>query len=237
MTIVHPRNPFLFIGAISVSLAALAAETSAQSRSTPGRQLSDAVAEVLRSPFHGDQAPPGLSGHGLLRPVVTSPFAVAHVGLVVSFAPSSPGAQVPAAGEAPSRGRMFLLTTIAAAVGYGGTVYLADRCNPIVTVHYQENSLAGTRGRGLCPDESVVFVTGYLATIAMTGGAATLAGSGFGRSLIGSALGFAGGALGVVLTAEGVERVAGENLFDLSPVAVVGVISLYHAAITTLVAG
>ena len=62
--------------AISVTWATLAPETSAQSRPTPGRQLSDAVAEVLRSPFYGHHALLGLGGQGLLLPPVGYPNAV-----------------------------------------------------------------------------------------------------------------------------------------------------------------
>jgi len=70
-----------------------------------------------------------------------------------------------------------------------------------------------------------MFVTGWLATITVTTGAATLAGGGFGRSLAGSALGLAGG----WLTAGGVGS-------DLPIEAVVGLIALAHAGVTTLIA-
>ena len=57
MTTVYPGKPVLLISAISASLATLAVEGSAQPRSAPESTLSDAVAEALQGPFHGDDAP------------------------------------------------------------------------------------------------------------------------------------------------------------------------------------
>ena len=230
-------------------MATLAVEGSAQPRSAPESTLSDAVAEALQGPFHGDDAPPGLNGNGLFLPAATPLVASSRdVGLAVSLALRSPSQEVPVTDNAPSRGKVLLWTTLAAAVGYVGAVQWEEWCTPSRDVgRYDDrrydpraNLFGSERHQGLqdflCPDNSDnAILIGFLATIPMTGGAATLAGSGFGRSLVGSALGFGGGVAALV----GIQLI-GDRMqpkdFYVSDAVVVGVLSLTHAAIATLIA-
>lgn len=248
MKSVHLRRPSILLGALAVSLVALAIEASAQSGSTPEWQLSDAITEVLSSPFYEDATPLAARGHGLLPPAVgyrnaahgrvdlapSLSAGLRNAGAPLAQIESSPrlrdgrhGPQTSSPDHAPSRGKMFLLTTVASAVGFGGTVLWAEQCTDVVPVDIGHVP-AGTGKLSLCPGEGVVFIAGYLATITMTGGAATLAGGGFRRSLMGSVLGFGG----AVLTAVGIAvlkpDLPGELLFGFP---------IVHAAITTLVAG
>ena len=57
MIATHSIRRAFFSCAVLVPIAALAAETSAQSRPTPARPLSDAIVEMLGSPFHVASAP------------------------------------------------------------------------------------------------------------------------------------------------------------------------------------
>ena len=231
MTTNHLSRPVFLFGAVAVAAATLAAETSAQSRPTPERPLSDAMAEALRSPFRGDHAPSGSPGHFLLP---------GPVGAAALPSQQPPGARIPtpagapsAEDDTPSRGKVFLLTTLASAAGLAGTYYWLDWCTsggdpPLVY------SAAGSADDVLCPteNETVLGVTGVLATVTMTGGAATLAGRGFWRSLAGSALGYAGGlAVGTGLAQACCDELGRESARNA---AVVGGLVLGHAAITTL---
>ena len=220
MTTIHPRNPVHLIGALSVSIAALAAESSAQSRPTPAHPVSDAIAEVLRGPFHVERAPATAPGR-FLPPSGAAP------------APHFPSAQVQSPEDPPPRGWMLTLTTLSAALGYGGMFYLAHKCEGIVIVDV--SGVPNTRGTSdLCPHEAVIAVTGVATTIAITAGAATYVGSGFRRSLIGSALGFAGGWAGTVLTVRAIDSL-GDS--EMSAAMAVATLSLLHAGVTTLIAG
>ncbi len=230
MTTIHLRKPVLLFGVLAASLATLAADTSAQSRQTPERPLSDAMAAVLRSPFHGDHAPSGSPGHVLLP---------GPAGAAASPAEQPPGVRIPApAGapaaedETPSRGQVFLLTTLASAAGLAGTYYVLYRCT--TTDPALVNSAAATGGDPLCAteNETVLGVVGALATVTMTGGAATLAGRSFWRSLAGSALGYVGGlAVGTGLAQACCDEFGRESAWNA---ALVGGLVLGHAAITTL---
>jgi len=225
---IHPRQPVLLFTAAAVLLAVGASGISAQRPSTLERPLSDAVSEALRSSFHSAPEPPGSLPLLVPTPVVPLSATSARTGPVASPKSRSPDIQVPPAAE-PSRGKMFLLTALSAAAGYGGTLYWVDRCNGLAVRDpvLPPRSSPPPANDVLCPTDSegVMFVTGWLATITVTTGAATLAGGGFGRSLAGSALGLAGG----WLTAGGVGS-------DLPIEAVVGLMALAHAGVTTLIA-
>ena len=223
MTTSHPRKPFHLLGAVSVSIAALAAETSAQSRPTPAHPVSDAIAEVLRGPFHVERAPTTV--HGSFLPSSGA-----------APAPHFRSAQVPATGDAPPRGWMFTLTTLSAALGYGGMFYLAHKCDDVLVIT-DASGIPNTRGTSdLCPHEAVIAITGVATTIAITAGAATYVGSRFRRSLIGSALGFAGGWAGTFLTVMAIDALA-HSVDDMTVAIPVATLSLLHAGVTTLIAG
>jgi hypothetical protein len=222
MTTIHPRNPVRFIGALSVSIAALAAETSAQSRPTPAHPVSDAIAEVLRGPFHVER-PPATVHARFLTPSGAPP------------APRFRGTQVQSPEDALPRGWMLTLTTLSAALGYGGMFYLAHKCEGDEIVD-PSGFPAPCGTSDLCPNEAVIAVTGVATTIAITAGAATYVGSGFRRSLIGSMLGFAGGWTGTVLTVIAIEAL-GHSVADMTVAVPLATFTLVHAGITTLIAG
>lgn len=242
MTTIHLRKPALLVGAVSVTAATLAAETSAQALPTPERPLSDAMAEALQSPFHRAVEMPGSQGRHPLVPSTASPHASSgHAGAGASPAPRSPDLPLPAATTAPSDGRVFLSAALAAAVGYFGTFYLAELCEPEPGRNDGGSRFLGSSAseevRIPCPvgDGEVVWM-GFLATIPMTAVGATLAGSGFTRSMLGSAAGFAGGMgalVGIALIGEWIQV---EGDFEISEGAGAVVLSLAHAAVTTLVA-
>lgn len=239
MITTHLRDHVLFFGAVSASLAMVAPGISAQPRPTPERPLSDAMAEALLSPFHGYHEPPGSPGRDLLLSSTAPPLELSGgVGVAASPAQQPPGARIPAPAGAPSaedgspsRGKVFLLTTLTAAAGHAWSLYWPVLCNPgdppLV------NPVAATGEDALCPtkNEAVLFLTGGLATVMMTGGAAKLAGRGFWRSLAGSALGYAGG----LTAAYGLGRTSAELGWEsgVNPVAMGGLI-LGHSALTTL---
>lgn len=230
MTTFNRRKPVVLLGAASASLAMLSAETIAQPRAGPERPLAEAITQVLRGPFHGGHAPAPseLWGQRFSLPAVGSATSLPdHVRFVPVSAPGTPNVPVPAADDTPSRGKMFLLTTLAAAVGNFGTFYGLPLC------------MTATLAPGevcVLDDDDVLLIAGHLATVAMTGGAAALEGGGFWWSQAASALGFAGGALSVV----GIQLM-GYSIppkgFDIPNAVLVGVLSLGHAAITTLIVG
>lgn len=81
MTTIHLQKPFLLCGAVSASLATFAVESSAQARAGLESPLSHAVAEALRSPFHGDHLPHGLRDSRLLLSATVHPSGVSgHAG-------------------------------------------------------------------------------------------------------------------------------------------------------------
>ena len=206
----------------------LAAETTAQPRSGPGWPLSHAVAQALLSPFHGGHAPgEQRDPRSRLSAAGSAAGSPDHAGLVPSSAPGTPNIDVSAVDDTPSRGRVFLLATVGAAAGHYGTYYGFPLCRTAKLGPHEA-----------CPldDDDVMLFAGHLATIAMTGGAAKLAGRSFWRSQAGSALGFAGGVASLV----GIQLL-GEEIrprdFNLSDPVLLGILSLGHAAITTLIAG
>jgi len=241
------RNTILSGSALWASWAAfLSVEAAAQPWSMPERPLSEAVAEALRSPFHSDHAAAGPGG-GRLLVATAAPALHLHAGSTGS--PHALGAPVPATGNAPSQGMVFLSATLASAAGISGTMWMVDRCNRsnVVNLASQRDPPDGPEPRwvprgvdgtpALCPGDTVLLLTGYLATVAMTGGAAKLVGAGLWRSLIGSALGLTGGALGSIATAQWVDRLAGDKVFfDMSPVFPMALMSILHGGITALIA-
>ena len=242
MTTANLHKPVLFFVAIAVSFAAHAAEISAQPASTPQRPLSDAMAEALQSPFHGAVEIPGSQGRHPLVPSTASPHASpGHVGAGASQAPQSPDLPAAPAATTPSDGKVFLSAALAAAVGYFGTFYLAELCEPEPGRYDGGSHLlaspASEEARIPCPVGGGDMVwMGFLATIPVTAVGATLAGSGFTRSLLGSAAGFAGGIgtlFGIGLIGNWIQV---EGNFDISEGAGAAVLSLVHAAVTTLIA-
>ena len=184
---------------ISVMLATLAAETSAQAGSTPARQLSDAVAEVLRSPFHGDRAVLGLGGSGFLLPVVAYPSrAQDRVNFAPSWATGLPNAKAPPAEVASPPNRPFGLTVFAA-IGSHIATALFLRCQSYDTGRYTGLGRPGViglprvGGASLCGPLQTSYdwvEDGFLLLVPTmtTAGAATLSGRGFVKSVGGSAL-------------------------------------------------
>lgn len=232
MTTIHLRKPVLLFGAVSVTAATLAVETAAQSRPTPELFLSDAMAEALRSPLHGDHAPSGSLGLALLP---------GPVGSVPSPAPQPPGVRLPAPATAPSGGKVFVSTAVAAAVGYFGTFYVAELCEP-EPGRYDGGlnpwaPLESEQGNIQCSaDDSQVLRMGFLATIPVVASGAWLVGSGFPRSLLGSALGFAGGMGALFAVSELGDWIGLEGDFEIPKGAAAAVLTLAHAAVTTVVA-
>ena len=189
------------------------------------------MAEALRSPFHGDRPPSVSPGHVLLA---------GPVGAVPSPAPQPPGTRVPAPATAPSDGKVFLSTVIAAAVGYFGTFYVADLCEP-APGRWDGGSnpwgLQGSQQDRLCSfDDEEVLRTGFLATIPVVASGAWMVGSGFFRSLLGSALGFAGGMGALFAVSEIGDWIQLDGDFEMPEGAAAAVLSLAHATVTTLVA-
>lgn len=232
MTTIHPRKPVLLFGAVSVTAATLAVETAAQSRPTPEVFLSDAMAEVLRSPFHADHAPSGSLGLVLLP---------GPVGAVPSPAPQPPGTRVPATATAPSDGKVFVSTAVAAAVGYFGTFHVAELCEPEPGrwdggSNPWDPRESEHRHIQCSADDSQILRMGFLATIPVVASGAWLVGSGFPRSLLGSALGFAGGMGALFAVSEMGDWIGLEGDFEIPKGAAAAVLTLAHAAVTTVVA-
>ena len=96
MTMSRPQNPVVLAGgAVLVSIAALAPETSAQSRGAPP-SLSAEIAEVLRSPFHVGATPAGAPDTRSPAPSPTLPITRWEAGPFATPLPrSGPDAQVP----------------------------------------------------------------------------------------------------------------------------------------------
>ena len=227
MTTSHPRKSFLLLGAVSVSIAAFAADTSAQSSPRPARPLSDAIAEVLRGSFHGERAPAGLAGAGTLLSWVAHPGgARSRVDQAASWSTGTPDAASPPA-EVPSPpDRPFGLTVFAAIGSHIATVAFL-RCqhgtygDPGRFTGPGRPGVIGlppAQGGSLCStfNTSEQWVEdGFLLLVPTmtTAGAATLSGRGFMESVGGSALGF----LGSLLFYNGMTKVADEkSIADLS---------------------
>lgn len=200
-------SPKLFrpLGAVSLSIAALASEMSAQSQSTPGRPLSDAIAEAMRSPFQADRAPLGGDGQGLLLPVVAYPTAARGWSTLLSA--GLPGTVALPAQVESSPGRRVSLTIFAGVASHLISAFFL-RCYS-GNDDYGRFTAAGQSGvTGSAPQErkgpcrshrpGIDWVEGtffLLVPTLTTAGGATLGGSGFVRAAGGSALGFVGSGL------------------------------------------
>ena len=205
MIAAHSIRRAFFSCAVLVPIAALAAETSAQSRSTPERHLSDAIAEVLGSPFHDASAPATLRGAVLLLPPIASSSAK-RGGRTTSRPTGLPGAGVLPVQEASSPNRPVGPTVFGAVATHLATV-LFLRCQ-----HYDRRDPGRYTGRGrpgvvigfppaedasLCQffDVDNGLVEAGLAALVptlTTAGGATLGGSRFLKAVGASALGYLG---------------------------------------------
>lgn len=241
------RHTILRGSALWASLAAFfSVEAAAQPWPAPEHPLSEAVAEALQSPLHGDRAPPGSPGHDLLPSSTAYPRALpGRAGVAALLSPQPPGARIPVPAGAPSaedgtpsRGKVFLLTTLTAAAGHAWTFYWSGQCaggdppfgGPAAPF---ANPAAATEENALCPtdNETALFLTGGLATVMMTGGVATLAGRDLWRSLAGSALGYAVG----LAAANRLELVCDEECGESARTGLfLGGLILGHSALTTL---
>lgn len=194
----------ILVTAISVVLASLAPESSAQSR-----PLSDAIAEVLRSPFHRHATPLAARGHRLLPPAAAYPHAAhGRVGPAHSRSagPRNAGAPLVQVESSPQR-----------PVGPAAFGAIASHLATVLFLRCQHGR-RGDPGRftGIGPPgvigapaseaerlcrffdaDSELVERGFLVVVPTltTAGAATLGGSGFIRAVGGSALGFLGSLL------------------------------------------
>jgi len=231
MATVDLRKPVFLFGAVWVSWATLTAEISAQARAAlESGSLSDAVAEVLRSPFFSNRLPQDMDSDRLLHSATVDPPGVSgHAGpAALQTAPS------PATNDVLSRGKVFLLGTLASAAGILGTAYWYDSCDffQVIEPLRGGGDRPGVKDPALCPDEEgIVLGTGFLLTVALTAVPAGLK-HGFGRSLLGSSLGMAGGMLALIAVAS---TDVGEHV-NIPEWVGVGLVSLTHAGITTLIA-
>ena len=237
----------ILVTAISVMLATLATETAAQSRSTPERPLSDAIAEVLRSPFHGDATPRGVRGRNLLPPAAGYPNAAnGRVDLATPWPAGLPNAGTPLA-QVNSSPRSAVGPTVFGAIASHVATALFLRCQ--YSDYGDPGRFTGT-GRpgviGVPPSESArlcrffdarnEFVElGFFVVVPTmtTAGAATMGGSGFARAVGGSAVGLLGSLL---FYAGMVEVVDKESIHDLMiPVWILG--GLMHGVTTAYLSG
>ena len=240
----HSIRWLLFSCALLLALAPLAAETSAQSRSTPKRPLSDAVAEVLRSPFHDYRAPLGLGGSGLLLPTVAYPRgAQGRWDLAPSWSTGLPNTEpLPAEAQSPPN-RPFGLTVFAA-IGSHIATALFLRCQSYDPGRYTGSGRPGVigmptvGGASLCgplQTSSDWVEDGFLLLVPTmtTAGAATLSGRGFVKSVGGSALGY----LGSLLFYKGMTGVVDKrSIHDLAiPLWILG--GLMHGITTAYLTG
>ena len=242
MTTFHFRKSIVFLSVVVGSVAALATEGSAQSRSKPLRPLSDAVAEALRSPFHQDPAPPGPRGPGLLLPVVGYPTAAPARSALLSTGFSDGGAQSAQVASAP--GRPVGLTTFASIASHLATAFFL-RC-------YSRNDDPGRftgwglGGVGSAPDErkgpcrsvrpGTDWVEGaffLLVPTLTTAGGAALGGSGFVRAAGGSALGFVGSGLYYM----GMGKLTNQDSLEDLPILVWFMGGLIHGLTTAYLSG
>ena len=230
--------------ALLLALGPLAADTSAQSRSTPKRPLSEAVAEVLRSPFHVHRTPLGPPGQGLLLPTVAYPGrAQDRVNFAPSWSTGLPNAEpLPAEAESPPN-RPFGLTVFAA-IGTHIATALFLRCQSYDPGRYTGSGRPGVigmppvGGASLCgplQTSNDWVEDGFLLLVPTmtTAGAATLSGRGFVKSVGGSALGY----LGSLLFYKGMTGVVDKrSIHDLAiPVWILG--GLMHGITTAYLTG
>lgn len=247
MKSVHLRRPSILLGALAVSLVALAIEASAQSGSTPEWQLSDAITEVLSSPFYEDATPLAARGHGLLPPAVGYRNAVhGRVGLATSLSAGLRNAGAPLAQVESSPQSPVGPTAFGAIASHVATA-LFLRCQH--SNHGDPGRFTGIGRPGLIgvpPRESErlcrffdagseLVELGFLVVVPTltTAGAATLGGSGFIKAVGGSALGFLGSILFYTGMAEVVDK---KSIHDLMiPVWILG--GLMHGITTAYLSG
>lgn len=244
MSMSHPRNPIRFVGAALVPIAALAAETSAQSRSTPERPLSDAIAEVLGSPFYGDKAPAAPGSEGLLLPTVAHQNgSQGGRDFAASWPTGRPGAGPLPAEVASPPTKPFGLTVFTAIGSHIATAAFL-RCQSYDPGRYTGSGRPvviglppGARGSLCGPlQTSRDWVEdGFLLLVPTltTAGAATLSGRGFVESVGGSALSY----LGSLLFYKGMTEVGdAKYIHDLAiPVWILG--GLMHGIATAYLTG
>lgn len=244
MSMSHPRNPIRFVGAVLVPIAALATEISAQSRSASERHLSDAIAEVLRSPFHDGNAAVVPGSEGLLLPAVAYPSgSQGRRDFATSWSTGHPDAgPVPAEVASPPN-RPFGLTVFTAIGSHIATAVFL-RCQSYDVGRYTGpgrpvviGSPPGAGGSLCGPlQTSRDWVEdGFLLLVPTltTAGAATLSGRGFVESVGGSALSY----LGSLLFYKGMtEVVDARSIHDLAiPVWFLG--GLMHGIATAYLSG
>ena len=195
MSMSHPRNPIRFIGAVLVPIAALAAETSAQSRDA-SPSLSAAIAEVLQSPFHVGAS--RTDAVVMRSPVqsLTLPVAWWEAGrFETPLFRSGPDAQVPPSRVAPSRGKMIANSMMGALVGHG-FMYALLWCDTSAPGRFTGPLSSGVGGpaggtQASCNEIGPLrTIVGILTPVATTSGFAYLVGRRAKRALVGSALGF-----------------------------------------------
>lgn len=203
MTTFHFRKPIALLAVLAGSVAALAPETSAQSRSTSERPLSDAVTEVLRSPFHADRPPLGVVGQRLLMPRAPYPAAAQGRPTLLSTGLANAGAP-PSQVESP--GAPVGLTTFAGIASHLAAAFFV-RCYSASDDPGRFTGWVRVGAFGSVPERKGpcrAIVSGIdrverafflLVPTLTTAGGAALGGSGFVRAAGGSALGFVGSGL------------------------------------------
>ena len=231
MSMSHPRNPIRFVGAVLVSIVALAAEISAQSRST-SISLSAAVAEVLQGPFHVGASHTAVAArspvHSLTRPVAWREAdrfetPLSHRGADAQVSPSR---------VAPSRGKMIANSMMGALVGHG-FMWALTWCDTSAPGRFTGPLSSGVVGpasgsQASCNEIGPLrTVVGILTPVATTSGFAYLVGRRAKRALLGSALGL-GAWLGSVLAMDSVDY-ENELLW-------LGIGPIVHGLVTGLVA-
>lgn len=209
MTTFHRRKPITFLSVVVGSVAVLATEGSAQSASKPLRPLSDAIAEVLRSPFHRNA-----DADAPVVRLATTPHALpgarrrpGDVALLVSG--RVPDAQEQPADAMPSYGKMIVNSTIGALVGHG-LMWALLWCDSSPQGRFTGPLSGGVGGPSggsqvRCGEIGRVRTTiGFLTPVATTAGFAYLVGRRAGRALLGSALGL-GAWLGSLVAMDSVD--------------------------------
>ena len=185
---------------ISVMLATLAAETSAQAGSTPARQLSAAVAEVLGSPFHDAANIADALVTRLPVPSVIMPIAWHREVGVTRVSHGFPDDRTPPAESTTSYGQVITASIFGALLGHAANLVVFSSCDTDDPGRFT-NVRPG--GAGSLPGGSMALcdhdVLGALFSISTptltTAGSAYLAGGGIWRALGGSGLGLLGGVL------------------------------------------
>lgn len=202
-------KPIVLLTVLVGSVAALAPETSAQSRSVPEGKLTDAITEAMRSPFHVHRAHLGPLDPGL--PLSAVGFPSTAQGPPIGLSRGLPNTSAPPQEVKPSSDRLVGMATFGAVASHLATAYFL-RCQGVPGERFVDpGRYTGTGWPGVtgvppgaggmgCPffeDYSGLVGSGFLLLVPplATAGAATLGGSGFLRAVGGSALGFAGSLL------------------------------------------